>query len=100
MASSSQAVPSQEQLLQLVESHGGAIKDTRELWKSATEKPSWEDEAASEEYFKRRAAWQLSLQGILNSLISREVSIPFPLLEVTRRVLILNGAIVTSLSGR
>ena len=70
---SSQASLSQEQVLQLLESNGGTIKDTRTLWHGASEKPSWQDEAASEDFFKRRAAWQLSLQGVLSSLTSREV---------------------------
>lgn len=77
MASSSQALPSQEQVLQLIESNGGTIQDTRTLWKGPTEKPSWEDVTASEEYFNRRAAWQVSLTGILNSLRSRDVSKKF-----------------------
>lgn len=73
MASSSQATLTQEQVLQLLDSKG-EIKDTRTLWPGEREKPSWQDEQASEEYFQRRAAWQVGLQGPLNSLNSREVS--------------------------
>jgi hypothetical protein len=77
MTSPSPALPSQEELLKLIDDNGGIIKDTRDLWKSPTPKPSWEDVTASDEYFNRRAAWQVSLTGVLNSLRSRDVSVSY-----------------------
>lgn len=75
MASSTgaQEVPTQEQLLQLIESNGGNIKDTRTLYKNDSSEPSNQDPKAIDEAFRKRADWQLGLQGILNSLKSREM---------------------------
>lgn len=67
-------VPGQEQLLQLIESSKGRIADSRTLWKDHGTAPGGgDDPKAVEEYFRRRANWQLGLQGVLNSLKSREV---------------------------
>lgn len=69
-------MPTAEEVLALVEAHGGKIEDTRALWtKPSGPEPSGEDEKAAEEYFRARANWQLALQGALNSLTSREVGI-------------------------
>jgi hypothetical protein len=66
-------VPSQEQLLQLLETHKGRIADSRTLWKEEGSVPDGQDPKLVEEHFRRRANWQLGLQGVLNSLKSREV---------------------------
>jgi hypothetical protein len=79
MASTSQEMLSQEQILQLLESNGGEIKDTRTLWQEGGQKPSWQDIEASEQYFQRKAAWQVGLSGVLNSLQSKEVSAEHPI---------------------
>lgn len=73
-STSAAAVPSAEEILALLEAHGGKIDDTRALWtKPSGGEPAGEDEKAVEEYFRSRANWQLALQGVLNSLTSREV---------------------------
>lgn len=64
MAQISLATPTQEGVLKLIEDHGGTIGDTRKIYPGSNEQDS----------FQQRAAWQQSLQGVLNSLTSREVS--------------------------
>lgn len=75
MASSTetQEIPSQEQVLQLIENNGGQIKDTRLLYKGEVKSNVAQDPKAAEESFRRRADWQLGLQGVLSSLKSREM---------------------------
>lgn len=65
------AIPSQEQLLQLL--GNSDVQDSRTLWHSDHAKPNSDDAKEVDEYFRKRAEWQLSLQGVLNSLKSREV---------------------------
>lgn len=73
MASTSQKPFTSEQILQLLESNSGEIKDSRKLWPENDQKPAWTDVEASEQYLQRKAAWQLELSAVLNSLTSREV---------------------------
>ncbi|CAD6884588.1 unnamed protein product [Tilletia controversa] len=63
--------PTQEQVLKLVDgAPNGKIEDSRTLVAAPTADAAAQDAGAA---FKLRAQWQLTLQGVLNSLSSREM---------------------------
>ncbi|KAE8233903.1 hypothetical protein CF326_g1061 [Tilletia indica] len=63
--------PTQEQVLKLVnEAANGKIEDSRTLVAAPAADAAGQDTGAA---FKQRAQWQLTLQGVLNSLSSREM---------------------------
>lgn len=72
-AASTTDLPSQEELLLIIETVGGEITDTRTLWKGPQSVPETGNVKAVEDVFRQRAEWQVALQGVLNSLKSREV---------------------------